>query len=459
MGPFFRSKNSTEKMMLNLLISLIPMILFVFYKNGIVPYINGKINFLQMIYPLLFMIIGTFTSFITETLYGIILKKRNYIKKSYSIFPGLFLSLILPLNTPVYILIIGCIIASISKIVSHGFGRNILNPALVGYLVILIIFGSSFSTDTYFNKYELDTISSSTPLTNEAMVSGIGSYDTLVKPYGSLLNFFIGTIPGSMAETSTLLCLVAFIYLVITKTIKWEISVTYVSTVFIITYVIGTLLGQGFYYPLFHILSGGLMFGAVFMVTDPVTTCVTPIGKILQGMLLGIFTVLFRFFLTEGVAFSILITNLLVPFLDKIGSKARFDFMKSFGYFVLIWLIVIILSMLIAMKYRGNGIDDPNFNIISKDKENNRITYVVTQKGYAGNIKASIVVENDRIISLDVLSHRETKSKYQLIIDDDYINQLIVNQDNLDNLDAVSSATVTANAFKSMITNVMRDYK
>ena len=230
----------------------------------------------------------------------------------------MFLSLILPLHTPIYILVIGSAIASISKIIFGGFGKNLFNPALVGYLVIILFFSSILTTSNYFNQYELDTISKPTPLTNASMVTGIGSYDELVKPYGDLSNFFIGTIPGSFVETSALLCLVAYIFLSLTKTIKWRIPLVYIITVFVLTLGIGRLLDQDIYYPIFHILSGGLMFGSIFMATDPVTSCVTPIGQVLQGILLGIITVIFRFTGVEGVAFSILIVNPIVIFLDKL---------------------------------------------------------------------------------------------------------------------------------------------
>jgi electron transport complex protein RnfD len=459
MGPFIKSKDTTNKIMIRLLISLSPLILFSFYKNGIIPFIKGYVGVIGLFYPLIFIILGVLSSFIFELIYSLIFKKneyKEYLKESYSIFPGLFLSMILPLNTPIYILIIGVFVAILSKILSGGFGKNIFNPALIGYLFIVIIFSSNFSTSTYFNKYELDTISSATPLTNSSLITGIGSYDDLIKPYGRLLNFFIGTIPGSLAETSALLCLIGFIYLTITKTIKWRIPVIYVSTVFLLTYVIGSKLGAGLYYPLFQILSGGLMFGSIYMATDPVTSTVSPIGQILQGLFLGILTVLFRFIGTEGVAFSILIMNLFVPLLDKIGSISRFNIIKSLIPFLIAWILAIILCL---YAFKTNKITDSDFKIISKDKSGNTTTYIVTQKGYGGNIKGEIVFENDKIISFKILSNHETKAKYDLVIQEDYLNKLIENQESLENIDTVSSATVTSTAIKKMVINTIQDYK
>ena len=436
MGPFVRSKNATNKMMIHLLIALVPIVIFSIYKNGYIPYSHGLISFIEIFEPLVKIFIGALTSFVIESVYALIFRKRNYLKNSYAFFPGLFLALILPLNVPLYVLVVASIIASISKLVCGGFGKNIFNPALIGYLFVILFFSSVLTTDNYFNAYELDTISKPTPLTNASMVSGIGNYEQLVKPYGNLSDFLIGTIPGSLAETSALLCIVAFIYLTATGTIKWRIPLVYVTTVFLITFGIGRLLGQGIYYPLFHLLSGGLMFGAVFMTTDPVTSAVTPVGQILQGFLLGIITVIFRFVGVEGVAYSILIVNAIIFFLDKIGMTSRFNFMKSLIWFVLIWIIIIGVTIGLALTRKTEDNKDPNFEIISKTNQDNAMIYNVTQKGYGGKIEAIVKIENDHIVSVEITNHRETANRYQLIIDNNYIKQLIDNQDNLDNVDA-----------------------
>lgn len=459
MGPFIKTKNDTKKIMKNVLIALIPIILFSIYKNGYIPYLNNKITFIEIFKPLFNILVGIFTSFIIEFLYYKIIKKNDKYKYSYSIFPGLFLSLILPLKTPLYIIAIGASVSTLSKILFGGFGKNKLNPALVGYIFIFIAFSSILTTSNYLNNYELDTISSSTPLTNASLISDIGSYDKLIKPYGTLINFIVGTIPGSLAETSALLCIIAFIYLTITKTIKWRILVFYVATVFIITFGIGRLLGQGIYYPLFHIFSGGLLFGAVFMATDPVTSAVTPIGQILQGIFLGILTVVLRFNFVEGVAISIIISNLFIFLFDKIGSKARFSFIKCIPYYIVIAILIITSIIGLAATKRVENNQDPNFNIISKTKEGTTTNYIVKQKGYGGNIKAKIIIEDNKIKTIEILSHNETKDRYQLIIDNNYIQELIDSQSNIEQLDTVSNATVTSNALKRMINNVLQDYK
>lgn len=465
-GPFIKSKNTTNKMMLNLLVSLIPIIVFTVYKNGVLPYQAGKIEFVYILYPLLFILLPALVSFLIETIYAIIfLKKRNkdifkYIKSSYSFFPGLFLGLILPINMPIWIVLLGAVIASLSKMIFGGFGKNWFNPALVGYLFIFIFFTSYFQINGgYLNKLEVDTISTSTPLTNSIVVEGIGDYDSLVKPYGSLANFFTGMIPGSIGETSTLLCLVAFIYLTITGVIKWKIPIVYVLTVFFATFLIGNINNLGIWYPLFQILSGGLMFGAVFMATDPVTSPTTTQGQILYGLFLGILTVGIRYLspLPEGVFISILVMNIFVKVLDTIGYKAKFDFRVSLLPYIVVWILIIGLGFYVGNDYaKKSSLVDSNFNIVSKETKGNKTTYIVTEKGYVANIKAEVVINKEKILSYRVLEQSE--SFYYKIYDSNYLDTLVNNQFSLKDVDTVSGATVTSKALKKLLQNVLKDY-
>ncbi len=465
-GPFIKHKNSSSKMMRNLLIALAPIIIFSFYKNGVEPFINGKTNFLGLIYPIIFLLIPTLISFLTEGVYArFILKKKGndlkeYIKKSYSIFPGLFLGLILPLNIPISIVILGAIVATVlGKLVYGGFGNNIFNPALIGYIFIVASYSIFFSNSYYLNDLEVDTINGATPLTNVKTVEGIGTYETLVEPYGNMNNFLFGFIPGAVGETSSILCIVAFIYLTLTKTIKWQIPVIYVGTVFLMTSIIGFTNGQGIYYPLFQILSGGLMFGAVFMATDPVTSPTTKPGMILSSITLGILTVFLRYngSYPEGVATSILTVNMLTFIFEKLGVKIKFNIRKIIMPLTVLLLIMSLITFKISASYNNKVEGDPNFNIISKEKVGNKISYTVTQKGYVGNIKALIEFENGKLIKFEVLEQNE--SFYSKIEDSNYIDSLIKNVNNLNDFDTVSGATITSNALKKMLINVVDDYK
>lgn len=462
-GPFFKTKNSTHRIMLNLLIALTPIIIFSFYKNGVVLYKHDKTDLFGMFYPLLFILTGVVTSFLTETLYTyIFLKKRgNELKtsilNSFSIFPGLFVSLFLPLNTPIEILIFACVVAIIiGKMLYGGFGHNIFNPALIGVLFALTCYGSIINQHGgYINKYELDTIGSATPLTNYKLIDGIGSYDTVVKPFGNLGDFFIGNIPGGMGEVCSFLIILAFIYLVFTKVIKWKIPVIYVATVFIMTLIIGSLNNVGIWYPTFSILSGGLLFGAVFMATDPVTSPTTSVGQIIYALFLGILTVTFRYLTSapEGVLTSILTMNMFVMLLDKIGSSSKVSIKKIALPLIVGISIMIGMSIYIGNRFKNPNNTDPNFKIIKKTKD----YYIVSQKGNGGPIKAKVYVKDQKITKFIILESNETENYYKLVKEAKYTTKLINNQDKLDKVDTVSGATISSTALKKMFIHVKED--
>lgn len=348
-GPFLRSADekiiTTKRMMMDVVICLIPIILFAWFKNGILPYIKiEEVSFLAMLWPLIFVLVGGLTSIILEAIYFYCFKNIRDFKAllrevhlSYAVIPGLLLALVLPLYTPIWVLMLGCLFANIIfKMLFGGFGYNIFNPALIAYVLIVTAFQFAIPTAStsgmYFNPYEdLYLETSVTPLTNYTLKNNkklvnIGAgYDELVAPYGSLADFAIGTIPGSMGETSAILCILAFIYLTIRKTISWQVPAIYVGTVFAITLVVGLVNGQGLWYPVFNVLSGGLLFGAVFMATEPVTTPRSPNGKIIFAFGLGVLTCLFRLVgqFPEGVATSILFMCLFTPLIDMFAAKTR----------------------------------------------------------------------------------------------------------------------------------------
>ncbi len=334
-GPFIRSKNNTRKMMSRFSYALIPIIIFGFYKNGILPYIENEISILEMFKPLIFILLGGISTYITELIcVRYILRKKNeefdnYMENSYSTLPGILLSLILPLDTPIWLLLLGGVVTIVfGRMLSGGFGKNIFNPTLIGKIFVVTIYSSAI-----------------------VLYENMGTYETLLSPY-NIKDYLLGFIPGSIGETSALLCIAAYIYLAFKRVIKKKIPVIYVATVFILTWIIGRINGLGVWYPLYQILSGGLLFAAVFIATDPVTSPVTPIGQFLYAVCLGILTVFFRYLTpsSDGVLVSVLIMNIFVSILDIFGSRAR----GRIAHYSLIFITIIATGLLIA-NYIGNS--------------------------------------------------------------------------------------------------------
>ena len=400
MGPFIKDKNTTTKMMNHILIALTPIIIFTILKNGVVPYKKGYTDLTGLFYPLIFIIISTLSTLTFETIIKLIKTKniKETLKNTYSIFPGLFLGLILPINTPIWVLILGALITTITKMIFGGYGKNKLNPALVGKLFIIVLFTSTImNKGGYLNPYE---INNNTPLINST-INGLGTYETRVLPYGRLLNIFIGNIPGTLGETSAFLSLLALIYLTYMKSIKWKIPVTYILTVFAITYVIGGTSNLGIWYPLLQIFTGGLIFNAVFLAPDTLTSPVTPIGQILYGIFLGILTVIIRYLIPiPNLEFiSIIIMNALVILLDKIGSLARFNFKIAIIPFIISWILIIGLSIGISIKYENK---ETNTQQIIEEKINNQETInnepkIIEENPTENKTEEIIINENEQI--------------------------------------------------------------
>lgn len=375
-GPFVRSvdegKISTTRMMNDVVIALIPIVLFGFIINGLLPFVKGvDNNFYHMIEPLFNVLIACFASFAFEGLYfwlfGGVKGFKNVVKKAYynyAIIPGLILCLALPAHVPFYVIIYGCFMANIVfKMLFGGLGHNVFNPALIGYAICVASFGSVIiaaqSAQVEVMKGLFDITASQTPLDHLSnVVSSLKSfnvsYENVVKVYGSLLDLFVGFKPGGLGEVSGLLCVVGFIYLVVRKVINWRVPVIYVGTVFIITWIIAMVNHVegpclGIWFPTYNILTGGLLFGAVFMATEPVTTPKSPNGKVLFAILLGVCTVLFRLVgsLPEGVGTSILLLCLFTPVIDMFAASNRGPVITSkmvlryVAFFALVILLVI----------------------------------------------------------------------------------------------------------------------
>ena len=214
-------------------------------------------------------------------------------------------------------------------------------------------------------------------------------------------------------------------------------------------------------YSLFQILSGGLMFGAIFMATDPVTSPTTFVGQALYGMSLGILTIIFRHLtpFPEGVLTSILTMNMLVFIIDKIGVRARFNLKRSIPYFSVLAILLLGISCYIGISYQ-KGTDteiDPNFEIYSKEVNGDTVTYMVGEKGYSSTLKAKIVITNNNVVSYEVLEQND--SYYSKITQANYINTLIKNQTKLNDVDTVAGVTFTSNGLKKMLNYTLEDYK
>ncbi|MDO8733910.1 MAG: RnfABCDGE type electron transport complex subunit D [Elusimicrobiota bacterium] len=296
-APHIKSQQTTKGIMLSVFLALLPSGIWGIYKFGI-----------HSGYVILTSIVScVFFEFVSQKF---IFKTKVKITDGSAALTGLLMAYCLPPGIALWQVCIGSFFAIfITKECFGGIGFNIFNPALVGRAVLL----SSFPT--VMTKWQIDGITSATPLgiLKEKLAQQLPSYTDL----------FVGNIPGSIGEVSKILLLLGAIFLFYRRIISWHIPLTFVLTVMVLS----VPFKQD---PIFQILSGGVILGAFFMATDYVTSPLFLKGKIILGFGCGLLTVLIRNLgaYPEGVCYSILIMNILVPLIDKFTKPKIFGAKK-----------------------------------------------------------------------------------------------------------------------------------
>lgn len=294
-NPHVRDKATTHSIMLDVIIALLPATLFGFYNFGLSAVITT--------------VITVATCVIAEYAYQRFMGKKVTINDMSAALTGLLLALNLPAEVPFWLPIIGGLFAIIVvKQVFGGLGQNFMNPALGARCFLLLSFTGRMTTFTY------DAVTTATPLALLKTGQEV-----------SVMDMFIGNVAGTIGETSAIALIIGGAYLVFKKVISPRIPVIYVATVAIFVVLFG---GHGFdiNFLAAHLFGGGLMLGAIFMATDYVTSPITPKGQIIFGILLGVLTGVFRIFgpSAEGVSYAIIISNLVVPLIEKVTLPVAF---------------------------------------------------------------------------------------------------------------------------------------
>ena len=259
-----------------------------------------------------------------EVIFAIVRKKE--IHEGFLI-TGLIFPLVLPPTTPLWIVAVGVVFGVLfGKEMFGGTGRNIFNPALVGRLFVTIAF-PAIMTSSWQMPFS-DATTSATPL---------GAYKT-EQTVVAASDLLFGATPGCMGETFRIGIIAGGLLLILMKVSNWRIPVTYIGSVLLFAWIGNDLLAEKFPLlaeniapPVFQVLSGGLLFGAFFMATDPVTSPFTKAGKYLFGTLCGVLTVLIRSFSgnVEGVMFSIVVMNAFTPLIDHVVLACRYRPVKA----------------------------------------------------------------------------------------------------------------------------------
>lgn len=301
-SPHIRSNETVKGIMRDVIIALMPAVL-------------AGIYFFKFRAALV-MITAIASAVLSEWLWQKITGREVTINDLSAVVTGILIAFNVPVSIPLWMVAVGSAFAIIIvKQLFGGIGENIVNPALAARAFLLASWPTSMTTWT------IDGMTSATPLA--ILKGGQGSLP-------SLMNIFVGHVGGCIGETSALALLIGFAYLLYRRVISYHIPVFYIGTVFVLTSVIGRngfMTGNAIY----EIFAGGLMLGAIFMATDYTTCPMTKKGQVIFAIGCGVLTSVIRIFsgsYPEGVSYSILIMNLVVPLIDKYVIPTKFGKVK-----------------------------------------------------------------------------------------------------------------------------------
>ena len=299
-SPHVRSKDTTERIMLYVIIALLPTTLFGIYNFG---------------YRALILILVTIASCVaSEWIFNKIVHKKQTINDLSAVVTGLLLALNLPATLPWWEAVLGGVFAIVVvKCMFGGLGQNFMNPALGARCFLLIAFAANMT------NFTIDSYTGATPLAAMRNGDPVNTMDML-----------IGRTAGTIGETSAIAILIGAIFLILMGVIDLRIPASYIIT-FIVFMLLFSGHGADWTYNTAQLCGGGLMLGAFFMATDYVTSPITPMGQIIFGICCGIFTGLFRCFgaNAEGVSFAIILSNILVPMIEKYTVPRAFGMVKE----------------------------------------------------------------------------------------------------------------------------------
>ncbi len=319
-SPHIHSGDTIQKNMYGVVIAMLPALIlsFIYFGKG--------------------AIVVTATSIVACLMFEFLIQKyllkiTPSINDGSALITGILLAFNVPSNLPIWILLIGALVAiGVGKLSFGGLGNNIFNPALVGRVFLLISFPvqmTSWPVPKGFSAGYIDVSTGATPLAmlKEAVKKGESISSVMAQNnFPSYQELSFGNMGGSLGEVAGIALILGLLYMLIKKIITWHIPVAVLGSVVIFTGILNITSPEQYASPLIHLLTGGLLLGAIFMATDYVTSPMSSKGKIIYGIGIGVLTVIIRVFgsYPEGVSFAILIMNAFTPLLNTYCKPKRF---------------------------------------------------------------------------------------------------------------------------------------
>lgn len=313
-SPHVHCGDTIERNMRWVIVALMPALIASFIYFGVGSLIVTATSVTSCLF---------FEWFITR----VFLKRPSTLADGSAIITGILLAFNLPSNLPLYMIVVGALVAiGIGKMAFGGLGNNPFNPALVGRVFLLISFPArmtSWPVPHQMTAYA-DAVTGATPMNLIGQIAGGNTAAADQLP--ALKDLFLGNIGGCLGEVSALALLIGLVILLWRRVITWHIPVTIFATVAVLTGLMWLINPVLYVNPLYHLCSGGLMLGAIFMATDYVTSPMTPKGMVWYGIGIGFLTVVIRYFgsYPEGMSFAILLMNAVTPLINNWCKPKRF---------------------------------------------------------------------------------------------------------------------------------------
>lgn len=317
-SPHVHSGESTSRLMYNVILALIPALAVTLFYFGIGALIVTSISIVAcMVFEFLIQ--------------KYLMKVKPSLTDGSALVTGLILAFNLPANLPWWIVVIGALVAiGVGKMSFGGLGSNPFNPALVGRVFLLISFPvqmTSWPLPIESRMSYIDAVTGATPLAivKEGLSAGT-PMSQIADQIPSHMQLFMGAMGGSLGEIAAFALLIGFVWMLVTKVITWHIPISIFASIGVFTGILWLINPEANADPIFHLITGGVMLGAIFMATDYVTSPMHPKGMWLFGIGIGVITVVIRVWgaYPEGISFAILIMNAFVPLINRYMKPSRF---------------------------------------------------------------------------------------------------------------------------------------
>ena len=314
-SPHIHSGDSTQKIMYRVVYAMIPALLWSVFVFGLDAL---RVTLIAVVACLAF-------EFVIQKY---LMKIKPMITDGSALVTGILLAFNVPANIPWWIIVIGALASiGIGKLSFGGLGSNIFNPALVGRVFLLISFPVQMTSWPVNNRSGIDAVTSATPLgiIKEGISNGT-PISEISKSLPSTVEMLFGEIGGSIGEISAILIILGGLYMLFTKVITWHIPVSIIVSVGLVAGAFWLVNPEVYINPVYHLFTGGLMLGAIFMATDMVSSPMNPKGQMIYGVGIGLITISIRLFgaYPEGISFAILIMNAFTPLINTYIKPKRF---------------------------------------------------------------------------------------------------------------------------------------